>query len=75
MKLTLEDIRRMDKDVLTPEEASGPLGCTGHLLGVMCHEEPEKIQFPFQCIGNRTIIPREGFVNWMEGKRIWTGKG
>lgn len=70
-KLTLEEIRRMEKDTITPEEASGPLGCTGHLLTVKCHEKPEEVKFPFLCIGNRTIIPRIGFLNWMEGKIIW----
>ena len=71
MKLTIEQIRQMDKDTLTPEEASGPLGCTGFLLGRMCHEEPEKVLFPFLCVGNRTIIPRIGFLNWFDGKRVW----
>lgn len=70
-KLTLEEIRRMDKDWLTPEEASGPLGCTGHLLGWMCHNEPEKVQFPFICINSKTIIPRTGYLNWFDGMKYW----
>ena len=68
-KLCLQDLREMTEDTITPAIAGDVLGCTGFLLGRMCHEEPEKIQFNFQCIGNKTIIPRLGFINWMEGRR------
>ena len=69
MKYRLQDLRDMEDDVITPAIAGDVLGCTGHLLGRMCHDEPEKVQFHFQCIGNKTIIPREGFIAWMEGRR------
>ena len=67
-KYSLEDIRDMTDDVITPAIAGDVLGCTGFLLGRMCHEEPEKIRFNFQCIGNKTIIPRLAFISFMEGK-------
>ena len=69
MKYKLQDLRDMEDDVITPAIAGDVLGCTGFLLGRMCHDEPEKVRFPFQCIGNKTIIPREGFIAWMEGRR------
>ena len=69
MKYTLTDLRDMTDDTITPAIAGDVLGCTGFLLGRMCHEEPEKIPFPFLCIGNKTIIPREGFIRWAEGRR------
>ena len=69
VRYRLQDLRDMKDDVITPAIAGDVLGCTGFLLGRMCHDEPEKIQFPFQCIGNKTIIPRLGFINWMEGRR------
>ncbi len=71
MKLTLQEIKELDQDWITPEQASGALGCTGQYLGWKCHNEPENVQFPFLCLGNKTIIPRAGFINWMEGKKIW----
>lgn len=67
-RYTLQDVMEMQEDTITPAIAGDVLGCTGHLLGRMCHEEPEKIQFNFQCIGVRTIIPRMAFVNWMQGR-------
>ena len=68
MKYCLQDLKDMTDDTITPAIAGDVLGCTGHLLGRMCHDEPDKVEFPFQCIGNKTIIPRIGFINWMEGK-------
>ena len=64
----LQDLRDMEDDVITPTIAGDVLGCTGFLLGRMCHEEPANVQFPFICIGNKTIIPREGFIRWAEGR-------
>ena len=69
-KICLEDLRQMTEDTITTAIAGEVLGCTGHLLGRMCHDEPEKIGFPFQCVWNKTIIPRLGFINWMEGKSM-----
>lgn len=69
IRYTLKDLRDMADDTITPAIAGDVLGCTGFLLGRMCHEEPEKVPFPFLCIGNKTIIPREGFIRWAEGRR------
>ena len=69
MKYSLQDLRDMTDDVITPAIVGDVLGCTGFLVGRMCHEEPEKEQFPFLCIGNKTIIPREGFIRWAEGQK------
>lgn len=67
-KYSLADVRQMTEDTITPEIAGDVLGCTGFLLGQMCKNEPGKVPFPFICIGRRTIIPREGFISWAEGR-------
>lgn len=64
----LQDLRDMEDDVITPAIAGDVLGCTGFLLGRKCQENPGSVQFPFICIGNKTIIPREGFIRWFEGR-------
>lgn len=66
--MTLEDVRGMAEDVLTPAIVADVIGCSGFTLGRMAHEEPEKIPFPVFCVGRNTYIPRAGFVNWMDGK-------
>lgn len=68
IRYTLADLRDMTEDTITPAIAADVLGCTGYLLGRMCHDEPGKVPFPFLCIGNKTIIPREGFIRWAEGQ-------
>ena len=72
VRYKLQDLRDMEDDVITPAIAADVLHCTGFLLGQMCQNEPEKVHFPFQCIGNKTIIPRIGFINWFEGR--WLGE-
>ena len=69
VRYRLQDLRDMTDDTITPAIAGDVLGCTGFLLGRLCHENPEKVPFPFLCIGNKTIIPRLGFINWAEGQR------
>lgn len=64
---TLEDVRRMDVDVLTPAIVGEVIGCSGFTLGRMAQEEPEKLPFPCICIGRNTYFPRSGFINWMDG--------
>ena len=66
--MTLEDVRGMAEDVLTPAIVADVIGCSGFTLGRMAHEEPEKLPFPVLCIGRNTYIPRSGFINWMDGK-------
>lgn len=68
-KYSLADVRAMAEDTITPKIAADVLGCTGFLLGKMCREEPQKVPFPFICIGNKTIIPRLGFIRWMENRQ------
>ena len=68
-RYTLADVRAMNGDTITPQIAGDVLGCTGFLIGKMCQNEPEKVPFPFICIGRKTIIPRAGFIRWMDFKR------
>ena len=67
--MTLQELREMTDDTITPATAAKVLGCTGFLLGKMCKEEPQRVPFPFICIGRKTIIMREGFISWAEGRQ------
>ena len=66
-KMSLEDVRNMDEDMLTPTIVAAVIGCSGFTLGTMAHEEPEKLPFPCICIGRNTYFPRSGFINWADG--------
>ena len=63
--MTWQQILRSDKPILTPQDISKVMGC-----------HPQEINrqarlgiLPFPCFrsGNRTKIPREGFIAWMRG--------
>ena len=64
--MTLDDIRRMDRAVITPAIAAQVLSCDPAYIRVAA---PEQLGFPVVRIGSRTKIPREAFVRYMEGGR------
>mgnify|MGYP002765956606 CR=1 FL=1 len=65
--LTIDDIKGMDKEMLTPAEASEVIGCNPHWIRLAAREKPELLGFPVIVIGNRTRIPRRAFVRFCEG--------
>ncbi len=66
--MTLEELRAYDKAFITPVIAAKFLGCSPHWLRLTARDEPEKLNFPVQRVGNRTKIPKEAFIRFMEGK-------
>lgn len=65
--MTLEDIKGMDKDIITPAIAAQVIGCDPHLIRVTARDCPEELGFPVIHLGNRTKIPRLAFIKYMEG--------
>lgn len=64
--MTLEEIRKSDKDFLTPEDVRGVLGCMPYTINVQAKEDPKKLGFPVCVMGTRVRIPRKGFLHWMD---------
>lgn len=67
--MTLEDIKAMDVDVITPNVAAQVLRCDPHFIRVAARQHPEYLGFPVSLIGTRTKIPRGAFIRFMEGKQ------
>ena len=65
--MTLQGIKGMDKEILTPAEVAPILSCNPHWLRLTAREHPEWLGFPVICIGNRVKIPRRPFIEFMEG--------
>ena len=65
--MTLAEIKAMNKDVLLPSEAAGPLGCNPHYIRVAAKKRPELLGFPVTLVGNRVKIPSLAFIQYMEG--------
>ena len=64
--MTLTEIRRSDKAFLIPKDIAGVLACDPHAIRVGAANGT--LPFPYVRCGNRTKIPREGFLAWMEGR-------
>lgn len=69
-KLTFEEIKELDKEMLTPAEVSGVLGCAPYNINVMAKQAPELLGFPVIMVGSRAKIPRRAFINYVEGNNI-----
>lgn len=65
--LTLEQIKEMDTEMLTPDIVSRVIGCDPNYIRVAAVDCPEVLGFRVCRIGNRTKIPRRAFVAFMEG--------
>lgn len=63
--MTIEEIRALDKEFLTPVEAAGVLGCDPHMIRVAARDNPKVLGFPVIRVGTRTKIPRIPFLKTM----------
>ena len=64
---TLDDIRAMSADVITPAQAASVLRCDPAYIRVAARDAPWVLGFPVVRVGNRVKIPREAFIRYMEG--------
>lgn len=66
MTITLNDVRLMEMDFITPDIVAKVLGCNPHYIRVAAANDPASLGFPLSRVGNRTKIPRLAFIHWME---------
>ena len=65
---TIEDIKRLNKDILTPGDIAPVLGCDPNLIRHQAKEDIKQLGFPASKLGSRIKIPRQAFINWYEGR-------
>ena len=66
--MTLEEIRGLDREYLTPREIAPLLGVDPQDIRVAARMAPELLGFPVCVVGSRVKVPRRGFLNWWEWK-------
>ena len=66
--MTIEDIKKMNKEVLTPGDIAPVLGCDPNLIRWQAKQDIKKLGFPASKMGSRIKIPKQGFINWWENK-------
>lgn len=65
--MTLEELKRSEKIIITPAEAAPVLGCDPHWIRITARERPQALGFPVICMGSRVKIPRLPFIKFLEG--------
>ena len=66
--MTLQDIKEMDREFITPAIAANILGCDPQYLRVVARKSKEKLGFPVVIIKSRVKFPRIAFIRFMEGR-------
>lgn len=69
--MTIEEIKKLDREFLMPGDIASLLGTTGYAISVQVREDKENginsFPFPTIRIGNRVKIPRVPFLRAMTG--------
>ena len=63
--MTLEDIKAMDREMLTPEIVGKVIGSDPQKIRITARQRPYLLGFPVCIIGNRVKIPRRPFISFM----------
>ena len=66
--MTLDDMKRLNREFLTPAQVAEVLGCDPQGIRVWARQRPEGLGFPVCLVGSRTKIPKRPFIQFMEGK-------
>lgn len=69
--MTLEELKEMDKEIITPAVAASLLNCNPHSIRIAARTEPQSLGFPVSVMGNRTKIPRRAFIQFLENGGPW----
>lgn len=65
--MTLNDIEKMDKELLTVSDVKKVLGMTDATIRNAAREAPDKLGFPVIVAGHQVRIPRRAFIRFMKG--------
>ena len=67
--MTLNEIRGMAKETLSPAIVAGVIGCDPQSIRLAARVAPERLGFPTIVMGSRVLIPRQAFLQFMEGEK------
>lgn len=66
--MTLNELRAMDRETITPAIAAQVLGCDPQYIRVAAHQDKNLLGFPVVILGSRVKIPRQAFIRFFEGQ-------
>lgn len=65
--MTLQDLKMLDKEIITPAVAAQVIGCDPQYIRVAARQCPKNLGFPVIVMGTKTRIPRLAFIKFLEG--------
>lgn len=65
--MTLDELKAMDCETITPAVAAQVLGMNPHYIRVAARQRPDLLGFPVVVYNSRTKIPRRAFIKFLEG--------
>lgn len=66
--MNLEEIKKSDREWLTPREVAKCLGCNPYAISQQAARDASQLGFPVIKIGQRVKIPKRAFIKFMEGE-------
>ena len=63
--MTLSEIKGSEAVCLTPKDVAPVLGVDPHSIRLQAREYPEFLGFPVIVVGNKTLIPRKSFLQFI----------
>ena len=64
--MTIEDIKKINKEILTPGDIAPILGCDPNVIRFQAKQDIKQLGFPAAKIGSRIKIPKKAFIKWIE---------
>lgn len=65
--MTLQEIKALDREYLTPAQIAPILGCDPQDIRVAARQRPDLLGFNVAVIGTRVKVPRLAFIKWVGG--------
>ena len=66
--MTLNELEKLDKEVLVPKDIAPILGCTPYSINVATKNGKNPFPFPIIRMGTRVRIPKMPFIKAMRGE-------
>lgn len=66
--MTLKDLEKTEGEILLAADVAKVLRVNPESIRLQARECPERLGFPVVVIGNKVIIPKEGFLAHMRGR-------
>ena len=68
MARTIEELKAMTKEILTPGDVAPILNCDPQLIRIQAANDIHSLGFSASKLGSRIKIPRRAFIQWFEGE-------